>query len=172
MKPAALLLTLVRTAVLVTAVGFGVAHAAEPTVTLASPGHIDASVWVDAAPRDVLAALSDGALLASLAPDVIDAQAQADGACVGLSVTSRGLLSPVTLRTRRCPTASGWQETLVTSGVFERFDTAWTVSPEGTGSRVDYRVAVEVPAWVPMSVLHSRLTASVTATMRAVSAWW
>jgi hypothetical protein len=36
-----------------------------------------------------MVALSDGALLASLAPDVIDAKAEADGACMSLSVEPR-----------------------------------------------------------------------------------
>lgn len=54
----------------------------------------------------------------------------------------------------------------MTSGVFERFDTAWTISPEGAGSRVDYCVVVELPAWVPMGLLHSRLTAAVSTLRR------
>ena len=123
-------------------------------VGLALAGPVEATVAVAAPPAAVLALLADHAAALRLCPDVLTvAVGPADQpGCAALDVSTSGLLRPMRYRSERCLRPDGSEERLVASDDFAENRFTWTVTPEGTGSRVRLSVVsapkLPVPAWI------------------------
>lgn len=132
---------------------------------------IRGSLTVAASPAQVRAALADGAALAATSPEVRGATARPAGACEALHLEVSGLFSPFDVHTLRCPTATGWTETLVESSVFSAWETSWTVTPTADGgARVDYAVRTVLDLPVPASLVRDRTARSVRICLDRVAA--
>lgn len=143
------------------------AHAAD--VQVLADGAVQGRMTLEADADAVLSLLDDSAALAATSPDVRAAQATRAGACDAVELTVKGLFSPFEVHTRRCRTATGWEETLVRSEVFSAWEAAWDVRDRpGGGSEVTYRVRTELDLPVPAGIVRSRTARSVALSMAAV----
>jgi hypothetical protein len=139
------------------------ALAAAPDVRVESDGTVVATVLVGAEPAAVRALLADGVDATRLSPDVYGVRATPVGDCQLLDKETRGIFRPFHLRTRRCPTAVGWSETLVGSDDFTAFRSSVEVAPAGSATRVTYRVQTSLAAPVPQAALNRSVSDSARA---------
>lgn len=118
-------------------------------------GTVRSEVFVAADVATVKQALADPVKTAQLCPDILSARVVQKGQCDLVEVTTRGMSSPLTYLVRRCPTSSGWSETMVSSDDFDDVKVSWAVEPAAGGSRVVYtiRSAPNIP--VPQRVVTS-----------------
>ncbi|MEQ1501642.1 MAG: hypothetical protein ABMB14_05395 [Myxococcota bacterium] len=129
-----------------------VARAADPVPTV-EDGTVVVVATVPATEDRVRGVLADSAAVATLFPDVLDETVTPDGGCLAVHRHTRGLLRPLELFSRRCPTPRGWREDLVTSGDFEAYATEWIVVAGPDGTRIEYRVKTAIDAPVPQSMI-------------------
>jgi len=141
-----------------------------PRATIQTDGSVVVTCTVQQTEADVRDVLRDGATASRLSPDVIDVNAAQRGRCEELKVQTRGFLHPFSFRSLRCPTTTGWKETLLTSEDFERVESEWQLSPEAEGTRIVYRIASVVSAPIPQSAVVENVKRSATATMKALIA--
>jgi hypothetical protein len=135
--------------------------AAAPEVRVDDDGFVRATVVLDASPSEVRALLADGAAMAETSPEVLDARATTAGTCERLDLDVRGLFTPFSVTTLRCPTADGWTERLLDARVFTAWDARWTLAPLADGrTRVDAAIRTEVALPVPASLVQARTAAS------------
>ncbi|MFH1467650.1 MAG: SRPBCC family protein [Pseudomonadota bacterium] len=128
------------------------------------------TITLRATPAKVRGILSDPLATAHLSPDTVSAEATENGACYELSVRVRGLLSPLAMRSRRCPTADGWAEDLVASEDFRRYHQTWSVVPlDGGGTRVEYRTTIELVLPAPRVLLIESTRRSVDASLKQLA---
>lgn len=106
-----------------------------------------------AAVREVLANAERSHMLAST---TIEVAATPEGACSRVKLKVRGVLSPFHLETRRCPTATGFQETLVASSDFLAYYNEWTIQETGDGVLVSFRSRSLPDVAVPESLILSQ----------------
>ncbi|MCB9663031.1 MAG: hypothetical protein H6732_02885 [Alphaproteobacteria bacterium] len=145
------------------------AHAEEePQVEIAADGSVVGRILLDATPAQVsgvIPSLNDPANSSS----VLDVRLVPDGECTGIFRTTRGLWSPLTMRTRLCPTAKGWREYLVESEDYDAYDVEWTVSPADAG-RTEVRMVVrsEVNLAVPSAIVRGKTVVGVRESFAAL----
>ena len=103
------------------------------TTRVTAKGEVIAEMKVAAKPAAVREQLAGAEKAHGLAPTTVSSKATADGKCEKVDLQTRGLIAPFVLKTRRCPTATGWKETLVASDNFVEYWNEWTVKelPEG-----------------------------------------
>ena len=131
-----------------------IGRAGEPSVEVKDDGTVVLVTSVPAPEASVRAVLVDTAgSLASLFPDVLSVEVEADGRCEKVHRRTRGMLRPLDLVVRRCPTERGWQEELVEHGDFEAFSSEWILTPDAGGTRVEYRARTRVDLPVPQAVV-------------------
>jgi hypothetical protein len=123
------------------------------TTRVTPEGLVIAQVRVAASPAAVRELLSGAERAHRLAPTTLSVKATADGACEKLQLSTRGLLSPFQLETRRCPTSTGWRETLVRSTDFKEYWNEWTVKDDGTGALVTFTTRTLPDVAVPESII-------------------
>jgi hypothetical protein len=115
---------------------------------------VTAVAHVPASPETILKFIADGARAHKLAPTTIKAKSLAkDGKCEKIHLTVRGLMSPFEIDTRRCRTAKGFHETMVSSEDFEAYDVEWTIQELGEGSLVSYRALNILSISVPQGMV-------------------
>lgn len=102
-------------------------------------GEVIAEMKVAAKPDAVRQQLAGAEKAHALAPTTVSAKATPDGKCEKVSLQTRGLISPFVLETRRCPTKSGWRETLVRSENFIEYWNEWSVREVEDGSIVTFK---------------------------------
>lgn len=167
--------TLVQIAVLVLLAGatHGAASADESEVedakitTRVTPeGHVIAQVRVAAKPAAVREILASAERSHGLAPTTVSAKATPDGACEKVKLQTKGLLSPFSLETRRCPTSSGWKETLVASQDFVEYWNEWTVQEQDGGALVSFKTRTLPNVSVPESLILSQTRRVLTRLMK------
>jgi len=161
-------------------IGASSVHAASPadedadetstriTTRVTAEGLVIAQVRVAASPAAVRELLSDATRSHRLAPTTISVKATADGACEKLQLSTRGLLSPFKLETRRCPTSTGWRETLVRSTDFKEYWNEWTVKEDGTGALVTFTTRTLPDVAVPESFILSQTRRVLAKLMRGL----
>lgn len=89
-----------------------------------------------------------------LAPTTVSTHATPDGACEKVKLSVRGLISPFQLETRRCPTASGYLETLISSANFVEYRNEWEIKDLGAeGSLVTFKTRTVPNVQVPESLI-------------------
>jgi hypothetical protein len=130
------------------------AEAGEPSVR--QEGDTVVVVAVASAPAvDLRRILADPQRVQALFPDILDEQVElaADG-CIRIQRRTRGLLRPFVLLARRCPTAEGYREELVSSDDFEAYTSEWVVGVDDAGAtRVEYRIRTALDVPVPASAV-------------------
>jgi hypothetical protein len=144
------------------------AAAAEPQVEVADDGAVIARLKVEAGEQQVRAAIP-GLQQAGVNSNVLSVSAAPDGSCTAFSRTTRGLYRPLQLRTRFCPTSTGWREFLVSSDDFTAYEAEWTLRPSSDGgTQVQLRVKSDINLMVPDGLLRSGTIAGVKETFDAL----
>ena len=154
--------------VLLLATSVNAAHGAEPQVEVADDGAVIARLKVDAGEQQVRATIPT-LQATGVNSNVLSVSASPDGSCTAYSRTTRGLMRPLELRTRFCPTSTGWREWLVSSNDFTAYEAEWTIKPSTDGgSQVQLRVKSDVNLMVPESLLRSGTIQGVRETLDAL----
>ncbi len=91
-----------------------------------------------------------------LAPTTVSVKATSEGKCERVQLRTKGLFSPFEVVTKRCPTATGWLETLVTSSDFLEYRNEWTLASSGDGVLVTFKTRTSVNVAVPESLILSQ----------------
>lgn len=123
----------------------------------------------EAAVREILGDVGDASRLSA---DVLEVRMQAKtiGPCQDVFRTTRGFLEPMELHTERCPTETGWRETLVEVGDFSTYKAEWTIrSPDKGGVEVEYRLKTSPNMWVPQTIVEINVARAVRQTLGALS---
>jgi hypothetical protein len=151
------------------------AEAGEPGPSVRQEGDTVVVVAVASAPAaDVRRVLADPRQVRELFPDVLEEQLEAEpGGCVRVQRRTRGLLRPFELFTRRCPTAGGFREELITSDDFEAYASEWVVALDDAGvTTVEYRVRTTLDAPIPSTTVTAAVRqAAVRAVSKLVGRW-
>lgn len=117
-------------------------------------GEVVASVKVAKSIKEVREALASAERSHNLAPTTVSVSATPDGKCEKVKLQVRGLLSPFQLETRRCPTASGYLETLVGSTDFVEYRNEWALKDLGAeGTLVTFKTRTMPNVQVPESLI-------------------
>lgn len=144
------------------------AWAADPTITVADDGSIVARIEI-AAPESSIRAAIPELQKAGMNSNVLSVTARPEGACTALDRTTRGLWRPLELRTRFCPSSTGFSERLVASEDFTRYEADWTLRPITSGTTsVQLRVRSDVNLMVPSSLLQTGTMDGVRETLQAL----
>lgn len=120
-------------------------------------GEVIAAVKVAAKPAAIRELLSGAERAHGLAPTTVSAKATRDGKCEKVQLQTRGLISPFVLETRRCPTATGWRETLVASDNFIEYWNEWSIKELPDGALVTFKTrTLPNVVGVPESIILSQ----------------
>jgi hypothetical protein len=134
---------------------FGVvAHAGTgPKITVEDDGTVVARMMIDAPPAQVRQVIPD--VQAGTSTNVLSSTRVPDGSCIKIDRRTRGLWDPLEMKTRLCPTDTGWRESLISSDDFNAYSTEWSVRDDNGQSSVQVRVRSEVNLLVPTSMVQS-----------------
>lgn len=119
-------------------------------------GEVIALAKIPASAAKVREVLADAERSHLLAPTTIEVQAKPDGACSRVKLKVRGVVSPFHLEARRCPTATGFRETLIASDDFVEYHNEWTIQETGDGVLVSFRSRSLPNVSVPESFILSQ----------------
>ena len=149
----------------------GDADSARITTRITAKGEVIAELKVAAKPAAVREQLAGAEKAHNLAPTTISSKAAADGKCEKVDLQTRGFITPFVLKTRRCPTATGWKETLVASDNFVEYWNEWSVKelPDG-GSLVIFKTRTLPNVAVPESLILSQTRRVLNKLMRNLQA--
>jgi hypothetical protein len=148
--------------------GVALADPPVPTVSVATDGAVVATFTVSAPESAVLAVLADPRTLTG--PEVLSMATAPQGGCLVIDATTQGMLSPLAYRSLRCPTETGFHETLVQSDDFTAIESTWRLSQVADGTRVDFRLVSQPDLPVPQSVIRPTVVKSVTRMMERLIA--
>lgn len=131
-----------------------------PSVQVKDDGSVVGRVVLDASEAEVRQAVE--AVQHSRNSSVLEIRFTPEGACKSVFRKTRGLVSPLTLKTRLCPTATGWREYLVESSDFDAWETEWILRPQASGGvSVQLSVRSDVNLMVPSSLVQQHTVRSV-----------
>lgn len=123
---------------------------------------------VQADPAQVRALLADYSQIAAMSPELLEYRVEPAPPCSLVHITTKGLSAPMHYTVRRCPTETGFRETLVESdGGVEQMVTEWTVAPAEEGSRVRLTVLARV-AHVPQILVNQGTRRSIGNLVRKI----
>ena len=132
------------------------AEQAKISTRVTARGEVVATITLAAAPAAVRQVLSSAERSHALAPSTVSAKATAEGKCERVKLKTRGLFAPFEIETRRCPTASGWRETLIASTNFVEYWNEWVIEDAaGGGARVTFRTRTVPNVAVPEAIIHA-----------------
>jgi len=134
------------------------ASAAEPTK--ASDGSICMRVIIPASEADIRQQIDTANEANSLVGSAKITGSEKVGDCERLTYKTPGLITSLTYTAMRCPTASGWEETLVESDSFTDNRSSWTLRPVEGGTEIDYRVRVRLNIPVGQSMIDAQIAQS------------
>ncbi len=142
--------------------------AAEPSEpTVAGESTVSTVVIIAADPATVRAALADPLSASALSGDVLDAKVLAkEGDCSLVQITTRGMTSPLVYIARRCPTADGFRETLVSTDDFDSQSTSWKLLSVAGGTQVTLQVRSEPRLPVPQRLINAAVGSSAVQTLK------
>ncbi len=127
----------------------------EPQVEVREDGSVVGRMLIEEAPEDVKDALMPAQTQGRPPTGVISVDTTTNGRCIDIHRRTKGLMSPLEMDTRLCPTGTGWQEHLVSSDDFAKYNTTWHVrQAPGGHSYVEVRVDSAVNLKVPESLKH------------------
>lgn len=130
----------------------GAAWAGSPVVEV-KDGRVRGAMEVTSAPEVVRQKLADPVWVNRTdgGPTTVTGS-RPDGACLLADYHSPSRLVSASYTVRQCGTATGVAQKLVRSDLLTVYETEWTVTPSGAGSRVTYTLRVEAPmmptSWV------------------------
>lgn len=139
----------------------------EPEVVITADGTIEGTVVVGAPPDVVRSYLADIAMTRKLAKDVVKVDVVKDGGCE-LVTTYASSFIEVTYLARRCPTETGWIETLLSSEQFSDYYAEWFVTPVRSGIELRFRLRTDLDLPVPVRIVRGTLKRSVKGTLNAI----
>jgi len=87
------------------------------------------------------------------------------GACQELHVETPGLFSPMQYVSLRCPTTDGYTESMVSSEDFDASEVQWTLTEVDGGTRITYRVLIDLAFPVSQDMIQSRVKKSMRSVM-------
>lgn len=123
-----------------------------PDVRVEDDGTVVARLMVEAPAADVKRAIA--AVQREAFDNVLELRFQPDGACQSVFRKTRGLWSPLTMKTKLCPTQQGWREKLVQSDDYTDYQTEWVVRDNTDGAtEMQLSVRTSVNLAVPGSLL-------------------
>jgi hypothetical protein len=132
------------------------AHAADPAEpTIQDDGTVRSEVVVAGDLAAVRKLIGDPVAAASLSPDVISARVVQHGTCDVVEVVTRGMTSNLKYLVKRCPTADGWHEALVSSEDFNEVKVDWDVTAVPGGTKVVYTIRTLPDLPVPQRLITS-----------------
>ncbi|MBN1337618.1 MAG: SRPBCC family protein [Deltaproteobacteria bacterium] len=140
---------------------------AAPSVARAGDGY-QATAIVAAAPEVVRATLADAGDLSLRTSDVLSVEVVPRDACVEVRARTRGLTRPLTYRALRCPTDTGYRESLLETGDFKRYESEWRIDAVEGGSRVSFRVVVDPDVPAPRALVLQNVKRSTLAAVTAL----
>ena len=130
------------------------ALAGSPTVVVQEDGSILATATVRAPVELARSRISDPVWVARTdASGTTVTVTGREGPCLLLDVVSASVVVDVHYATRHCPTADGVASTLRSADVFTAYSTSWKVTPEGTGSRLEYHFFMQTNMMLPQSFI-------------------
>ena len=134
-----------------------------PVISVAKDGTVDGSVVVGAPPDVVHSYLADVATLRKRSKDVVSAEVEKDGACELVTTTARNFIE-LTYVSRRCPSGSGWVETLLESDTMNDYYAEWFVTPVTSGIEIRFRMRTELNM-VPRRLVRAGVKSNVEASL-------
>ncbi|MFN7142248.1 MAG: SRPBCC family protein [Myxococcota bacterium] len=141
------------------------ARAAEPppiTPTSTGDGGWRTEIVVPVPVATVRAALADPIASARFSPDISSIAYVARGTtCETLRAETAGIAT-IAYDYRRCATADGWHETLVSSEGLDAYEVRWQLVPVEGGPRVSYQVKVDTSFPAPEFVMTRAMKTSIT----------
>jgi ribosome-associated toxin RatA of RatAB toxin-antitoxin module len=130
------------------------ATSSKVSVRVTDKGVVIAQVKVSnktAAVREVLASAERSH---NLAPTTVSSHATRDGDCEKVKLAVRGLIAPFQLETRRCPTATGYLETMISSNDFLEYRNEWEFKDLGAeGTLITFKTRTLPNVQVPESLI-------------------
>lgn len=132
-------------------------------------GEVVAQVKLAVKPAKVRELLGSAERSHSLAPTTVAAKATPDGDCERVKLKTRGILQPLEIETRRCPTSSGFKETMISSKDFLEYYNEWTVAESGEGSLVVFTSRTVPNVAIPESIIQSETRRVLGRVMRNLS---
>ena len=127
-------------------------------------GGWEATLTLPAPEAAVRAALFDPIAAARLAPDIHAIAYVEDGDCDTLSVETAGFAS-VAYVYRRCPTADGWHEWLLSSGSLDAYEVRWRLLARGPLTDVTYMVRIDPRLPAPEFILARQVRGTMTSVL-------
>lgn len=118
-------------------------------------GEVVATMRLAARPEAVREVLSSAERSHGLSPFTVSAKATPDGNCEKVKLRTRGLLQPFEIESRRCPTATGWKETLVASNDFSEYWNEWIVEDDGGATQITFRTRSVPNVAVPEALIQA-----------------
>ncbi len=123
-----------------------------PEFDVAADGTVVGRIVVDAPAAQVRRA-ADAANRAP-AGNVLDLTFKPAGDCEHVERKTRGIWSPLTMKTRWCPTEHGWRELLVNSDSYTTYESEWQIRDTTSGAtEIQVRVRTAVNLAVPSSLV-------------------
>lgn len=133
-------------------------------------GVVIATVHLAAKPAAVREVLAGAERAHRLATTTVSVKATKDGNCEAVTLSTRGLFSPFELETRRCPTKTGWRETLVRSANFKEYWNEWAVQDDGDGALVTFKTRTLPDVAVPEAIILSQTRRVLVKLMKSLQA--
>lgn len=159
---------LLRTAALGALLSAPAAAGEGPRVNVEDDGTIIARMVLDA-PADQVKKTIPSLQEAQNSSSVLEMRFTMDGNCRNVDRKTRGLWRPLELRTRFCPTRTGWREHLVESSDFDAYDTEWVVQDQPDGrSLVELRQRADINLSVPSAMIRSGQVSGVRETFQVL----
>lgn len=136
----------------------GSAFAAAPTASVVGTGTVEGSVSVGLAPADLRARLRDPTFVRDVNDGGVSVKVETDdGSCLVAAFTAPNLILTVHYRVRQCGTADGWGMSLVDSEELAEYSSTWTITPEGDGSLLTYRIHLAPKVPLPDTIVSRSL---------------
>jgi ribosome-associated toxin RatA of RatAB toxin-antitoxin module len=140
---------------------------AKISTRVTAKGEVIAEVKVTARLQAVRDVLDSAERSHKLAPTTVSTHATRDGACERVKLQVRGLISPFQIETRRCPTAKGYLETLVSSPDFVEYRNEWELKDLGAeGTLVTFKTRTKPNVQVPESLIQMETKRVLTRLMK------
>jgi len=133
----------------------------EVEVEVDAAGAVVGRMFVPAPAADVREVVGDPVALGRLSPDVVSVSPEQSGPCVNVTTETKGLFRTLFMKSRRCPTVDGWQDSLVQSDDFSAYSSQWSLREVAGGTEVTVRTYTEVDLPVPTSVVQGHQKRSV-----------
>lgn len=147
------------------------ALAGAPTAAVLPSQAVEGSVTVNLTPADALSRLADPTWVRSIDGGGTTVSVRTrDGSCLIADYTSPSVVMTVRYTIRQCPTGHGYKATLVSSDDFDSYESEWSVTPDGAGSLLTYRVRIDPSMPLPSSLITGTMRKEVQGMMERFAA--